>query len=49
MPVNPAYTVRVPRHVVTETPVLDPAEARELLDSIDVSSHAGLRDGALIG
>jgi len=29
--------------------VLDPAEARELLDSIDVSSHAGLRDGALIG
>jgi integrase len=29
--------------------VLDPAEARELLDSIDVSSHAGLRDRALIG
>ena len=29
--------------------MLDPAEARELLDSIDVSSHAGLRDRALIG
>jgi hypothetical protein len=29
--------------------VLDTAEARELLDSIDVSSHAGLRDRALIG
>jgi integrase/recombinase XerC len=29
--------------------VLDPAEARALLDSIDVSKHAGLRDRALIG
>ena len=29
--------------------MLDTAEARELLDSIDVSSHAGLRDRALIG
>jgi integrase len=29
--------------------VLDPAEARALLDSIDVSTHAGLRDRALIG
>ena len=29
--------------------MLDPAEACELLDSIDVSSHAGLRDRALIG
>jgi integrase len=28
--------------------VLDPAEARALLDSIDVSTHAGLRDRALI-
>ena len=38
-------------HVVTcgQTPVLDPAEARALLDSIDVSKHAGLRDRALIG
>ena len=50
VPVNPAHTVRGPRHVVTsgQTPVLDPAEARALLDSIDVSTHAGLRDRALI-
>ena len=49
--VNPAHTVRGPRHVVTsgQTRVLDPAEARALLDSIDVSTHAGLRDRALIG
>src|SRR5262249_5701362 len=32
-----------------KTPVLSPAEARELLDSIDVSTIAGLRDRALIG
>jgi site-specific recombinase XerD len=51
VPINPARTVRGPRHVVTsgQTPVLDPAEARALLDSIDVSTHAGLRDRALIG
>jgi site-specific recombinase XerD len=49
--VNPAHTVRGPRHVVTsgQTPVFDPAEARALLDSIDVSTQAGLRDRALIG
>jgi hypothetical protein len=36
VPINPAHTVRGPRHVVTcgQTPVLDPAEARALLDSI---------------
>jgi len=28
--------------------VLDPAEARALLDSIDIATHAGLRDRALI-
>src|SRR5580693_3883714 len=46
VPVNPAASVRGPRHVVTcgQTPVLDPSEARALLDSIDVTSHAGLRD-----
>jgi integrase len=51
IPINPAHTVRGPRHVVTsgQTPVLDPAEARALLDSIDVLSHAGLRDRALTG
>jgi site-specific recombinase XerC len=33
VPVNPAHTVRGPRHVVTtgQTPVLDPAEARAAL------------------
>jgi site-specific recombinase XerD len=51
VPINPAHAVRGPRHVVTigQTPVLDPAEARFLLDSIDVSTQAGLRDRALIG
>src|SRR5439155_7269509 len=36
MPVNPAGSVRGPRHVVTsgQSPVLDPSEARALLDSI---------------
>jgi site-specific recombinase XerC len=51
VPVNPAGSVRGPRHVVTsaQTPVLDPAEARALLDSIDRSTVVGLRDRALIG
>jgi integrase len=51
VPINPAGSVRGPRHVVTcgQTPVLDPPEARALLDSIDVAAHAGLRDRALIG
>ena len=51
VPVNPAGSVRGPRHVVTcgQTPVLDPAEARALLDSIDTGKIAGLRDRALIG
>ena len=51
VPINPAHTVRGPRHVVTsgQTPVLDLAEARALLDSIDVTTHVGLRDRALIG
>src|SRR5215472_12704301 len=50
VPVNPAGSVRGPRHVVTsgQTPVLDPSEARVLLDSIDVTRDAGLRDRALI-
>ena len=30
------------------TPVLSPAEARQLLDSIDSSTLAGLRDRALL-
>src|ERR1700736_1240998 len=51
VPVNPAASVRGPRHVVTsgQTPVLNPAEARALLDSIDTSTVIGLRDRALIG
>jgi integrase/recombinase XerC len=51
VPVNPAGSVRGPRHVVTcgQTPVLDPSEARALLDSIDTTSVMGLRDRALIG
>ena len=51
VPVNPAASVRGPRHVVTsgQTPVLDPSEARALLDSIDTSTVVGLRDRALIG
>jgi integrase len=51
VPVNPAHAVRGPSHIVTtgQTPVLDPAEARALLDSIDTSTPAGLRDRALIG
>src|SRR3989337_1409782 len=51
LPFNPASAVRGPKHVVKrgKTPVLDPREARQLLDSIDVSSPVGLRDRALIG
>src|SRR4051812_19429951 len=51
LPFNPATAVRGPKHVVKrgKTPVLAPEEARQLLDSIDESSHAGLRDRALIG
>jgi site-specific recombinase XerC len=50
-PVNPASSVRGPTHVVKrgKTPVLSPEEARRVLDAIDVSTHAGLRDRALIG
>ena len=48
--VNPAAPVRGPKHVVKRgrTPVLTPDEARQLLDSIDVSTVVGLRDRALI-
>ncbi|WP_166146286.1 site-specific integrase, partial [Methylosinus sp. RM1] len=50
VPTNPAASVRGPKHVVVvgKTPVLDPQEARALLDSIDVTTPAGLRDRALI-
>lgn len=51
LPMNPAAAVRGPKHVVKrgKTPVLDADQARHLLDSIDTSSIAGLRDRALIG
>jgi site-specific recombinase XerD len=51
LPVNPAASVRGPAHSVKngKTPVLAPDEARHLLDSIDVTTPAGLRDRALIG
>lgn len=51
IPTNPAASVRGPAHSVRrgKTPVLDPQEARALLDSIDVTTPAGLRDRALVG
>jgi site-specific recombinase XerD len=50
VPTNPASAVRGPRHVVRKgkTPVLSAEETRELLDSIDTNTPAGLRDQALI-
>ena len=50
LPVNPAPAVRGPKHVVTKgaTPVLSPAEARKLLETIDTGALAGLRDRALL-
>ena len=43
--------VRGPRHIVRrgKTPVLDPQEARQLIDAIDTTTVIGLRDRALIG
>ncbi len=51
LPFNPASAVRGPSHSarVGKTPVLDPHEARQLLDAIDTTTPAGLRDRALIG
>jgi site-specific recombinase XerD len=51
LPMNPATSVRGPKHVVKKgkTPVLSAKEARDLLNSIDVSENVGLRDRALIG
>jgi site-specific recombinase XerD len=47
---NPAHAVRGPKHVVKsgKTTVLTGEQARELLDSIDVSTLVGLRDRAVI-
>lgn len=50
MPLNPALSVRGPKHVVKKgkTPVLIASEARQLLDSIDCTTIIGLRDRAII-
>lgn len=50
VPHNPAASVRGPSHTsrTGKTPVLEPLEARQLLDSIDICTPAGLRDRALI-
>lgn len=51
IPFNPASSVRGPAHSARtgRTPVLEAEEARALLDAIDISTEAGLRDRALIG
>jgi integrase/recombinase XerC len=51
IPTNPAGSVRGPSHVVKsgKTPVLAPEEARALIDKIEITTPAGLRDRALIG
>ena len=51
VPANPAASVRGPTHVVRtgKTPMLQPAEARLQLDTIDTSTvRGGLRDRALL-
>jgi site-specific recombinase XerD len=50
VPMNPAASVRGPKHVVKrgKTPVLKADQARALLDSIKLDSLIGLRDRALI-
>jgi len=51
VPVNPAASVRGPRHVVRrgKTPVLEHGDARRLLEAIDTATLTGLRDRAFIG
>ena len=51
LPMNPASSVRGPRYSIKKgkTPVLTAEETRILLDAIDVTKIAGLRDRALIG
>ncbi len=50
MPVNPAASVRGPKHVVKtgKTPVLEGAEWRQLMDAIPTETVRDLRDRALI-
>lgn len=51
VPLNPAASVRGPRHSVIEgrTPALSTSQARQLLARIDTASLVGLRDRAVIG
>jgi site-specific recombinase XerD len=51
VPVNPAHSVRGPRHSVSKgvTPVLSSEEATALLAGMDTSSVVGLRDRAILG
>lgn len=51
IPMNPAASVRGPKHVVKKgtTPVLTREQTRELIDSIDIGTISGLRDRAIIG
>jgi integrase/recombinase XerD len=51
VPMNPASSVRGPKHVVRrgKTPVLQADQARTLIDSIKTDSIIGLRDRAIIG
>jgi site-specific recombinase XerD len=50
VPVNPAHSVRGPRHSVSKgvTPVLSSEEATALLTGMDTSSVVGLRDRAIL-
>jgi integrase/recombinase XerD len=50
MPLNPAHSVRGPRHSVSKgvTPVLSSEEATALLAGMDISTVVGLRDRAII-
>ncbi len=50
MEANPALSVKGPRYSIKKglTPVLGNEEARQLLDSIDISTVVGLRDRAVI-
>jgi integrase/recombinase XerD len=51
IPMNPAASVRGPKHIVKrgKTPVLKADQARTLIDSIKTDSIIGLRDRAMIG
>jgi site-specific recombinase XerD len=51
VPVNPAASVRGPKHIVKKgkTPIPSTEEARALLDSIPKETLIGLRDRAVIG